>query len=143
MQEIEVSTLKEKPIKLAIIVSIILIGFFLLISLLLLLLINWHYKFICGIILGYLFSLIGFFALKFTNELVLLTYNKYWVGIGFLWRMLIYAIPIIISAIFPNIFSPITTAISVLTLHISFIISELILNIKKNSKKGNKNNHVK
>ncbi|WP_425380669.1 MG406 family protein [Spiroplasma endosymbiont of Stenodema calcarata] len=79
-----------------------------------------------GLVLGYLFSLIGFLIICFSGWLLSISLNKYFFILLYLVRLVIYAIPIVIYAKNTSFFS-IYTVIVGLSL---CPLSALFVNIK-------------
>ena len=83
-----------------------------------------------GWLLGNIFSLISFLSIKYSVIILFATKNKYWTWLGLFIRLILYAIPVIISAEFNNIFNLYTTLSGLLVVLMIVFIKEIITAIK-------------
>ncbi|WP_416375138.1 MG406 family protein [Spiroplasma poulsonii] len=87
-----------------------------------------------GLVLGYLFSLIGFLIICFSGWLLSISLNKYFFILLYLVRLVIYAIPIVIYANNTSFFSIYTVIVGISLCP----LSSLFVNIKFSSHKHRK-----
>ncbi|WP_408988053.1 MG406 family protein [Spiroplasma poulsonii] len=87
-----------------------------------------------GLVLGYLFSLIGFLIICFSGWLLSISLNKYFFILLYLVRLVIYAIPIVIYAKNTSFFSIYTVIVGISLCP----LSSLFVNIKFSSHKHRK-----
>ncbi|AKM53711.1 hypothetical protein SERIO_v1c01140 [Spiroplasma eriocheiris] len=119
--------------KMSMISVIALFGILIIVTILYLTL-KWSWTLYSGLMLGYLFSLIGFLIILFSGWLLSISLNKYFFVLMYLVRLMIYAIPIIIYAYWDEYFNIFTIIIGLSI----FSFSALFLNIKlpKRKKRG-------
>ncbi|WP_419335376.1 MG406 family protein [Spiroplasma endosymbiont of Sarcophaga variegata] len=87
-----------------------------------------------GLVLGYLFSLIGFLIICFSGWLLSISLNKYFFILLYLVRLVIYSIPIVIYAKNTSFFSIYTVIVGISLCP----LSSLFVNIKFSSHKHRK-----
>ncbi|MGA0241392.1 MAG: hypothetical protein ACO3K7_00155 [Candidatus Marinamargulisbacteria bacterium] len=90
-------------------------------------------------VLGSLFSLLGLYQLSQDQAHILIQNNRKKVFISFLFRLAIYAVPIIASLKFPNYFKFWIILICLFKSQVIFIVIELITNYKNYKQRMAKN----
>ncbi len=87
-----------------------------------------------GLVLGYLFSLIGFLIICFSGWLLSISLNKYFFILLYLVRLVIYAIPIVIYAENTSFFSIYTIIVGISLCPLSSLFANVKFPIRKHRK---------
>ena len=86
-------------------------------------------------VLGSVFSLLGLRQLSEDQYSILMNQNRKKVFVSFIFRLLIYTIPIVVSLKFPNYFKFWIILLCLFKSQVIFIIKELLINYKNYKKR--------
>ena len=92
-----------------------------------------------SVLLGSVFSLIGFWQLINDQYFILVKRNRKKVFISYLFRLAIYSVPIVIALKFPNYFKFLIILICLFISQIIYIVYELVTNYQNYKKRMAKN----